>query len=642
MNSECHLVNCPRHHANRQELTQDWFNCQVRIHVLQILIYGFYLQVSDRTPTPKDRNKTIEDRRYWIHQLYETLRPVAHYPGSEASVRLALKVPEATQGLQTVTKWLRDILGNRELPIDRMLLTFLCEGASLLMLCDVNVMDDDLMRAPPLNVYAGRHFFYRLKGTGYAVPELYQRSKAVDHSFISAGILFFQQVVDDRITIEINVLCQFAEFLAGCVILAHLRFNLHSATLPRGWILALLHQVTRREPGFMLLDFLLFEGPEFPALRGLFIHRICRAMALIGYNIPNKNLRDDILKMLDVRRAIKVHECTDRLFKRFTTARSWGGIVSAVQTSCTGSDLDDMVQLCSTGKPSPQEPPPEGIQRVFFKNPEDIPSMLSTGPLRVQAEFEAVILDSLKLQTSAEIEQQIEQTAEVVATDFMDPRDIVDPLPDTAAPLVTDITQEQKDVAFRLLKSYRKRIREQELENSKSASREIYDSYFETCLNMALDTKRMQWPHGFYYRKLYLGLVPHLLTCAKAIELYAQSEKTKTKQGYKEDGKQGYKEDEKLDYDSLKQKMNELVDILKVCKKLALRLDPSSEVHKKRDIEGLKKLVREVEALVNRVPSGAGLDIHFNLQLAIKAIITKPTPKAKSKPKLNMEDDLSY
>ena len=59
----------------------------------------------------------------------------------------------------------------------------------------------------------------------------------------------------------------------------------------------------------------------------------------------------------------------------------------------------------------------------------------------------------------------------------------------------------------------------------------------------------------------------------------------------------------------------------------------------KRDIDSLKQLVRELEELVNRVPRGAGLDIHFNLQLAIKGIIgeLKP-PKAKLKSKLNVED----
>lgn len=60
MNNECRLFSCRRLHIDHSELTQDWFNCQVRIHLLQILIYHVYLGI----PTPKDRDKVTQDRRY--------------------------------------------------------------------------------------------------------------------------------------------------------------------------------------------------------------------------------------------------------------------------------------------------------------------------------------------------------------------------------------------------------------------------------------------------------------------------------------------------------------------------------------------------------------------------------------------------
>lgn len=58
MNGECHHVRCPRPHVNHQELTQDWFNRQVRIHLMQILIYQVYLAI----PTRKNRERTNQDR----------------------------------------------------------------------------------------------------------------------------------------------------------------------------------------------------------------------------------------------------------------------------------------------------------------------------------------------------------------------------------------------------------------------------------------------------------------------------------------------------------------------------------------------------------------------------------------------------
>jgi hypothetical protein len=65
VNGKCHLVDCPRYHVNYQELTQDWFNRQVRIHLSQIAIYGVYLQIAlaPQKPTPEDHAKAIEDRR---------------------------------------------------------------------------------------------------------------------------------------------------------------------------------------------------------------------------------------------------------------------------------------------------------------------------------------------------------------------------------------------------------------------------------------------------------------------------------------------------------------------------------------------------------------------------------------------------
>ena len=65
--------------------------------------------------------------------------------------------------------------------------------------------------------------------------------------------------MERKIYIDINVLCHLAEFLAGSVILARVRFKLHYVMLPRGWILALLRQIVMREPDTMFLDRLLFS-----------------------------------------------------------------------------------------------------------------------------------------------------------------------------------------------------------------------------------------------------------------------------------------------------------------------------------------------------------------------------------------------
>ena len=64
----------------------------------------------------------------------------------------------------------------------------------------------------------------------------------------------YRQVVLRKITIELNVLSHLFEFVAGSLILARLKFNLHMVTLPRGWFLQLLQQINVREADTILLD----------------------------------------------------------------------------------------------------------------------------------------------------------------------------------------------------------------------------------------------------------------------------------------------------------------------------------------------------------------------------------------------------
>jgi hypothetical protein len=59
--------------------------------------------------------------------------------------------------------------------------------------------------------------------------------------------------VGRRIIIDVNVLCHLAEFLAGSIILARVRFNLHNVTLPRSWILALVRQIAMKDPDSRLI-----------------------------------------------------------------------------------------------------------------------------------------------------------------------------------------------------------------------------------------------------------------------------------------------------------------------------------------------------------------------------------------------------
>jgi hypothetical protein len=79
---------------------------------------------------------------------------------------------------------------------------------------------------------------------------------------------------------------------------------------------------------------------------------------------------------------------------------------------------------------------------------------------------------------------------------------------------------------------------------------------------------------------------------------------------------------------------------LKEVIRLQKALEPKADVHRRRDLEGLEAHVREVEALVHRLPSGGPYDLQNDLRLGVKGIVTpKQAKKTRPKPDLVIEDE---
>ncbi|KAF5314113.1 hypothetical protein D9611_006922 [Ephemerocybe angulata] len=190
------------------------------------------------------------------------------------------------------------------------------------------------------------------------------------------------------------------------------------------------------------------------------------------------------------------------------------------------------------------------------------------------------------------------------------------------------ISDQQRAVASQLTKAYRRILRNRELERAKILTQKVYDCCFVNCLKAL---KNMEWSHRLFYRKLYLGLVPHLLGCVDRVISYAHSAKARAKKRLR-----AAKVD---DLEGLNKECAELGFLFRSSKRLHKALDPSSELHKQQDIEQLKILVVETEVLVKRVPPGSGLDVQFNLDIAIKGIVTeKKASKPESKPELLVDN----
>lgn len=63
-------------------------------------------------------------------------------------------------------------------------------------------------------------------------------------------------------------------------------------------------------------------------------------------------------------------------------------------------------------------------------------------------------------------------------------------------------------------------------------------------------------------------------------------------------------------------------------------------MHRKRDIEELKKLVKQVEEMLGRVAPNVARDVAEDMERAMRGIVAVPKPpKRKPKPVLQVEDD---
>jgi hypothetical protein len=167
---------------------------------------------------------------------------------------------------------------------------------------------------------------------------------------------------------------------------------------------------------------------------------------------------------------------------------------------------------------------------VFFKNPRHALEALARGPRRTDAPEFAVNVQS-EVDTSVtyegeenELEDAIHQP-EADASRLVVLSDLVEALPSAVTPLALEsIAEEQKAVAKKLLAGYRRSLKTREMENAKTRTQKLCDSFYFACLNLS---QTMDWVGHTFYKKLYLGPIPHLLTCVGVVQPYAQAAKKK-------------------------------------------------------------------------------------------------------------------
>ena len=211
-------------------------------------------------------------------------------------------------------------------------------------------------------------------------------------------------------------------------------------------------------------------------------------------------------------------------------ARDWKDIVRQIPTLLMGSPLDEMVQVFHESRKN-QTPPRNGIRRIIYKTVADVPRLLDTtqpvliSNLRVDApEFiPKPRLPEVPIAGEAEPEQEIEEEEEDSEIIYATADTItIAALPDTNEPP----SKELICAAVTFQTHYRKLLRLKRKAMKKKPLDTCRTKCFEDCLK---ESANIEWPNKSFYRLLFLGPLPHALTCLAIAETWVYDNKMRNK-----------------------------------------------------------------------------------------------------------------
>jgi len=192
---------------------------------------------------------------------------------------------------------------------------------------------------------------------------------------------------------------------------------------------------------------------------------------------------------------------------------------------------ENIVQLCCASSEAKWRdwPVNRGVTRVVYDTMEDIPALLSKEPSATVT----AVKDELHAERTEEMPDGADESGQA-DNHFVDSpnEDDID-LTSTAAPIATEEISHEKWAAGMLFaRLYKRVLSRRSLEKAKQTTiQKTYESFFKACLEVSTN---IEWPPRSTYKMVFLGLVPHLLTCINALESYASKAKTSIKRRWEE------------------------------------------------------------------------------------------------------------
>ncbi|KAH6917677.1 hypothetical protein BKA70DRAFT_1178699 [Coprinopsis sp. MPI-PUGE-AT-0042] len=651
---------CFRQHLSRKALDQPWYTAQVRMHLQQIVLSQIIESI------PSYLGGGLGGRRYWLSRLYQTLDPSSYVMGSGFAVDWS-KIPESRRALGVAHNWCRHLLDGRPGQVRSLELSSVYQATELCFRLDREQAGEYVQRSMLVHRHLNRDAsFLGALPNGRQVFVLLDLLGSLDASrpyFLEAGTRFAEHVVSKRLAIDINVLCNFVEFLSGAFVVVQQHCHWHNITLPRSWFLLLVQRMRQQLPlvntrplfrrlmrvlSRLLHTLLTGENADHLQygkvgasveplyIRRLFIARICRAMCIIGYNIPHDWIHKFILEQLMPLKSLDRHS---PLYAAFALADTWKDVVHAIWNSTRESPFDDLVHLWSAELREPWNRPPGNVTRIVFKKISDIAYLLrnETPPMNDDP------LHDLPAPPGEQDPMNAHQSSAIAPTETVETQggdsdhafssspeeerfdtalDATDP--NVAAPGV-ELEADVLAAAEVLCKAYQRLLKRRQCENRRAPREVACRNFYEACLAAS---GNIDWPVGSTYRKLYLGAVPHLLVVTQWIQAYVTQEKRAAKGALKL--AKGSVFEEVLGRTAL------INDVEKALHRILKTLDPRSHFHLKRDTRQLRQVGSEVEILLRRLPRAQADEVEFDMHMARPPVKVDEKPR---KPSLNWDED---
>ncbi|KZP15184.1 P-loop containing nucleoside triphosphate hydrolase protein [Athelia psychrophila] len=314
----CRRKGCRHGHFDSAALDSLWYNDRVRLCILQIQIFQ-QLHFIDIGP---DQGK---ERIYLVSKFYETLNPYTYHLGCRANLDLE-RTPVVERALRTVNDWAEYSIYTSH-PRHGGFITTFSHAVALSIEYKGERAINYIQRARSMRHPHPQELLHESQnGSWYIMHWLVDFMHGRQPWSADVGVMFVIYVVERHFNINISLLCDIIERLCGSFVICwrlQRLASLHGVVLPRSWLLALtksgdderrmkkteryasilppvLQLISQLHMG-VSLDQLLHDGrsmtDQVGAVRAVFIHRLCRAICLLAYNIRDTDTFNETIIM---------------------------------------------------------------------------------------------------------------------------------------------------------------------------------------------------------------------------------------------------------------------------------------------------------------------------------------------------------